>query len=351
MLWLRSPGINIPQDWPSPGQYFDVVNENHSFEETSISQGRSGTLLGISGAGETPANQEAQRVEALLTSSSLFHMLGAKPFRGRLLRPDEDKPGQPAVAILSHGFWQRVFGGDPEIIGKTVTMNVGVGGTGQTKNQFEVVGILGPEFLLNEEIMPTVASIRQMDVFCRCRGARTLCNAAAGTTLIARLKPRHDGAGEADVAAIAGRIRDGQATDLHDRCGAARRVRRRQCETCRAILLGPSRSCPNACANRRICPTRDRPAEGSRSAHRHLAPAGRGSFGNSPRPAAQRRGAAGLLIAKAALQWSARSIRQYPRLRDISLDGPVPFTFAVSIAPGCCSAPAPRRACGPSTPR
>ena len=130
VLWLRSPGINIPQDWPSPGQYFDVVNENHSFEETSISQGRSGTLLGISGAGETPANQEAQRVEGLLTSSSLFHMLGAKPIKGRLLRPDEDKPGQPAVAILSHGFWERVFGSDPEIIGKTVTMNVGVGGTG-----------------------------------------------------------------------------------------------------------------------------------------------------------------------------------------------------------------------------
>src|SRR5678816_2030269 len=67
VLWLRSPGINIPQDWPSPGQYFDVVNENHSFEETSISQGRSGTLLGISGTGQTPANQEAQRVEALVT--------------------------------------------------------------------------------------------------------------------------------------------------------------------------------------------------------------------------------------------------------------------------------------------
>ena len=46
VLWLRSPGINIPQDWPSPGQYIDIQNENHSFEEMSISQGRSGTLLG-----------------------------------------------------------------------------------------------------------------------------------------------------------------------------------------------------------------------------------------------------------------------------------------------------------------
>jgi len=32
VLWLRSPGINIPQDWPSPGQYIDIQNENRSFE-------------------------------------------------------------------------------------------------------------------------------------------------------------------------------------------------------------------------------------------------------------------------------------------------------------------------------
>src|SRR3954467_6261346 len=46
VLWLRSPGINIPQDWPSPGQFFDVKNENHSFSELSISQGGTGTLIG-----------------------------------------------------------------------------------------------------------------------------------------------------------------------------------------------------------------------------------------------------------------------------------------------------------------
>ena len=38
--------IQNPQDWPSPGQYIDLRTENHSFQEISISQGRSGTLLG-----------------------------------------------------------------------------------------------------------------------------------------------------------------------------------------------------------------------------------------------------------------------------------------------------------------
>src|SRR4029453_6842882 len=37
VLWLRSPGINIPEDWPSPGQYIDVKSENRSFDEMSIS--------------------------------------------------------------------------------------------------------------------------------------------------------------------------------------------------------------------------------------------------------------------------------------------------------------------------
>src|SRR5688500_8517818 len=82
VLWLRSPGINIPQDWPSPGQYIDLRTENRSFDEMSISQGRSGTLLGIG---------EAQRVEALETSSSLFTLLGARPLHGRLLRADRSE--------------------------------------------------------------------------------------------------------------------------------------------------------------------------------------------------------------------------------------------------------------------
>ena len=46
VLWLRSPGINIPQDWPSPGQYIDIRTENRSFDEMSISRGRVGHAAG-----------------------------------------------------------------------------------------------------------------------------------------------------------------------------------------------------------------------------------------------------------------------------------------------------------------
>src|SRR5262245_300336 len=61
VLWLRSPGINIPEDWPSPGQYIDLKTQTSSFEDMSISQGRSGTLLGLA---------QPEQLEVLITTSN-----------------------------------------------------------------------------------------------------------------------------------------------------------------------------------------------------------------------------------------------------------------------------------------
>src|SRR5450432_2506449 len=46
-VWLHSPGIGILRDWPSPGQYIDIRNENHSFEDMALAQSRSFTLTGL----------------------------------------------------------------------------------------------------------------------------------------------------------------------------------------------------------------------------------------------------------------------------------------------------------------
>ena len=208
VLWLRSPGINIPQDWPSPGQFVDVKNENRSFDAMSISQGRSGTLLGL---------EQPERVEILLTSSTLFSLLGAQPHLGRLLTQDDEVAGKHTVAILSHGFWRRAFGGDPAIVGKTIRLaNLGVPGAGETKNEFQVVGVLGPGVLLNHEIMPTVSSIQQMDVFLPLAFAKdpATLRGDENYNVMARLKPGVTlEQADADVSAIAGRIRDKDKRD------------------------------------------------------------------------------------------------------------------------------------------
>jgi predicted permease len=207
ILWLRSPGINIPQDWPSPGQYVDLRSENSSFEEMSISQGRSGTLLGL---------DQPEQVEALRTSSSLFRLLGAQPLYGRVLLPEDDGPGKTPVVILSHRFWVRLFNSDPNVVGRSITMNGVAAGGGESKNQFTVAGVLRPEFLMNEEVMPTVASIRQMDVFVPLPlGADAVTRRGdENYNLMARLKPGVTmEQAQADVSVIAGRIRDKDKRD------------------------------------------------------------------------------------------------------------------------------------------
>jgi hypothetical protein len=87
--------------------------------------------------------------------------LGAKPLYGRLLLPEDDKPGAAAAVVLSHEFWKRLFNSDPNIAGRSITLNgLGASGTGADKNHFTVAGVLRPEFMLHDEVMPTVASGR-----------------------------------------------------------------------------------------------------------------------------------------------------------------------------------------------
>jgi predicted permease len=206
-LWLRSPGINIPQDWPSPGQYMDILAENRSFEAVSISRGRSGALI----RGDRP-----ERVQVLQTSSNLFPMFGARALHGRLFLPDEDVPGKPATVVLSHPFWMRMFAGDPTIVGKTITLNGLGAGTGEGKNQYTVVGVLPPDFLMNNEVMQTVASLEQLDAFLPLPlGADAVKRRGdENFNLMARLKPDVTMAqAQADISLIAGRIRDKDKRD------------------------------------------------------------------------------------------------------------------------------------------
>jgi predicted permease len=146
-VWLHSPGIGILRDWPSPGQYIDIQNQNHSFDEMALAQSRTFTLTG---------REQPERVDVLSTQSSLLSMLGARPLLGRTLLPEEDKPGQPAVAILSYGVWQRLFNADPAILGRSITLN---------GKSYTVAGVLRHAFTVNAEVLPSEGPMDKVDIF------------------------------------------------------------------------------------------------------------------------------------------------------------------------------------------
>ena len=146
-VWLHSPAIGILRDWPSPGEYLDVQNENHSFEQMALAQSRPFVLTG---------REQPERIFGLRAQSSLLEMLGAKPLLGRLLLPEEDKPGKPDVAILTERAWRRLFNSDPAIVGKTIVLN---------GHPFIVAGVLQRSFMLNAEVMPSETPMDRMDIF------------------------------------------------------------------------------------------------------------------------------------------------------------------------------------------
>ncbi len=192
-IWLHSPGIGILRDWPSPGQYIDIQNENRSFEEMALAQSRSVTLTG---------RDQPERIDAMRGQSSLLRMLGAKPLLGRLLLPEEDKPGQPLVAILSERVWKRLFSSDPNIVGKSITLN---------GNQCTVAGVLRHDFMLNAEVMPSEGPMDKVDVFMPLPlGADAVKRRGdENYNILVRLKPGVSiPQAQADIDAIASRIRE-----------------------------------------------------------------------------------------------------------------------------------------------
>jgi len=148
ILWNRSPGLNIAEDWFSTAQYFDIKHAATSFEDVAIAIGANYNLAGDGAAPE--------RIGCIRISSNLLPLLGAGMAAGRLFEPEEDVPGRTGTAILSYGTWTRRYGRDPAAIGRTIRLN---------DQLYQIVGVLNARFSLPREVMPTLGVIESGDIF------------------------------------------------------------------------------------------------------------------------------------------------------------------------------------------
>jgi predicted permease len=327
-IWLHSPGIGIFRDWPSPGQFDDLRRETRSFEEISISRLTSWTVTSL---------DRPEPIDGMRTSSNLLRMLGAKPFLGRLLMPEDDVAGKTPVAILSYGAWSRLFNSDPHILGKGIALN---------GNAVTVAGVLSPDFRLNSEVMPSEGPMDKVDIymplplgqdFLRRRGDENY-------NLLVRLKRGVSvRQAQADVDIAAARIREKDKRDrtfgmtvvglLDQVVGDVRRAILVLLGSVALVLL-------SACANvANILLTR--------AASREKEVAIRTALGAGWKRMVRQLltesvllsvlgGLAGLIVAKWAL-YAVRAINpgNIPRLEEIGLNpGVLLFTFAISLATG-----------------
>ncbi|HXA09614.1 MAG TPA: ABC transporter permease [Chthoniobacterales bacterium] len=159
---------NLPQ-FPifsvSPPNYLDWQKQTKSYSAIAA---YSGDQINLTGEGEP------QRLVGVKATADYFKVYGVQPVLGRTFLPDEDAVGKNHVAVLSNPFWQRVFGGEKNVIGRAVQLN---------GEAYTVIGVAPPDFGQQSKVdvwTPMAFSAEERDN--KYRGAHYL-------GVVGRLKP------------------------------------------------------------------------------------------------------------------------------------------------------------------
>ena len=113
-VYSQFPTMGFDDFWISPPEYRDLQERARSF--SSIGAWRTGRV-------NVAGTDNPVRVTAAVVSAEFFTTLGVSPVVGRPFTTDEDRPDGPAVAVISHGLWERVFGADPGVVGSRVQID------------------------------------------------------------------------------------------------------------------------------------------------------------------------------------------------------------------------------------
>ncbi len=123
---------NLPRGWRtnivSAANFDDWRQQNTVFSDMSAVDPTSFNLTGVG---------EPMEIDGEHVSANLFTLLGVQPMRGRGFFPADDEASSPPVAIISYGLWQRYYGGDPQVVGRQISLD---------GHSHTVVGIMPPDF-------------------------------------------------------------------------------------------------------------------------------------------------------------------------------------------------------------
>jgi len=163
-VWYKAPAINIPKINMAEYLYFTDREQSKTLEDIGLY-----TFLSFHITG----GAQPEQVQGLQVTDGTLPILGVRPTFGRLFNKRDDSPNMPQTVILTHAFWQRHFGGDAAVVGRTLKLD-GV--------MHEIIGILPADFEFMDRSDVDVLVPAQID-----RGKTTLGNFSFNG--LARLKP------------------------------------------------------------------------------------------------------------------------------------------------------------------
>jgi putative ABC transport system permease protein len=127
-VWHDAPGLHIGQVNMCPALYFTYRDQNKSFEGFGLWNTDIQNVTGLA---------EPERIRSLTVTDGLLPVLGVRPLLGRSFTRSDDSPGTPETVMLTYGYWQTHFGGDPSAIGRRIMLD-GVA--------HEIIGVLPASF-------------------------------------------------------------------------------------------------------------------------------------------------------------------------------------------------------------
>ncbi len=156
----------------------DWRKRNRTFEDMAAARQDNYTLTGVG---------QARRLQAAMVSHSFFNVLRVKPLLGRTFEPEDDTAGRMPTVVLSESLWKEQFGGDPQVLGRAISLN-GV--------PYTVIGVVGDTGVQRNPLYVPFGVFDKM--------FRDDRKVSAGTVAVGRLKPGVTlQQGQADLTSVA----------------------------------------------------------------------------------------------------------------------------------------------------